>query len=195
MRKIYIFAPIFILSLIAVSIVMPAVTMSEHISEQVFRMHILANSDSAADQEVKLRVRDELLEISEDLFCNCQSADEAVRISQANIDLFASSAEKTLRSRGFADEVTVSVTKEYFDTRFYDNFTLPAGVYHALKVEIGEAKGHNWWCVMFPSVCISGCTEDFDESLTPQEREMIESGRYAVRFKVVEIVEKIKTKL
>lgn len=181
--------------IIICTIITPAISMSEDISSKVFRLHILANSNEDYDQELKLKVRDRILSVSDDLFSNCNSVEEAIKVSQDNIEFLKNTAQRVIAFYGYTYDTNVYVTKEYFDTREYDSFTLPAGVYDSLKIEIGQGKGRNWWCVMFPSVCISGCTDDFNETLTQQEKEMIESGKYVVRFKAVEIYEKIKNKL
>lgn len=193
-KTLFTFVPIMMCLILICSAVAPVIHMSEDISTKVFRLHILANSDEDYDQELKLRVRDKILLISENLFAQCSDVREAVKISQDNLDLLKNAAQKVIAFYGYTYDARVYVTKEYFNTRKYDNFTLPAGIYDSLKIEIGEGKGHNWWCVMFPSVCISGCTDDFDETLTQEEKEMIESGKYIVRFKAVEIYESIKSK-
>lgn len=194
-KKLFIFVPVFLCAVIAITAITPVITVSEDISSKVFRLHILANSDSDEDQALKLKVRDKILSVSEDLYGNCSSVEDAVNISKKNIKLFKETAQKVIAFYGYEYDTRVYVTKEYFNTRVYDDFTLPAGIYDSLKIEIGEGKGHNWWCVMFPSVCLSGCTDDFDETLTPEEQEMIKSGKYIVRFKAVEIYEKIKSKI
>ena len=182
MKKIFIFTPIFLICVIAICAVTPTVAMSEDISNNVLRLHIIANSDSAEDQALKLKVRDKVVSLSEALYADCSSLDEAIAVTSENLDIIRDTAQKTL----------AFITEEYFSTRYYDNFTLPAGMYNSIKIEVGEAKGKNWWCVMFPTVCISGCTDDFDETLTEEEKEMLTSGKYIVRFKAVEIYEKIK---
>ena len=89
----------------------------------------------------------------------------------------------------------MAVAKEYFSTRIYDDFTLPAGIYDSIKIVIGNGEGHNWWCVMFPQVCLSGCTKDLEDDLTDEEIKMIHSKDYIVKFKAVEIYEKLKYKI
>jgi len=194
-QRIYVFIPVFMISLILISMIAPTVNRSEHISENIFRLHILANSDTAEDQELKLKVRDKVLRLTEDLYTNCESVSDAVNVTHNNIGLIKETAQKVIAFYGYSYPARVYVTKEYFPTREYENFTLPAGIYDSLKIEIGEGKGHNWWCVMFPTVCLSGCTEDFSDTLTEEEIKMIESGHYVVRFKAVEIIEKIKSKI
>ena len=169
--------------------------MSEDISNNVLRLHIVANSDSRQDQMLKLKVRDKVLDYSKALYDNCNTANDAVKVSKDNIKNINEIAQKTLAFNSSDYEVKTYVTKEYFTTRYYDDFTLPAGKYNTIKIEIGEAKGKNWWCVMYPTVCLSGCTDDFNDTLTPDELKMIKSNKYRVRFKAVEIYEKIKQKI
>ena len=173
----------------------PTINKVENISENVFRLHIIANSDSEADQTLKLYVRDNILDLSKTLYDGCESVGDAVLITKNNIELITETAQKVLAFNHCEYEVKSVVTKEYFNTRYYDSFKLPAGEYNSLKIVIGEGKGKNWWCVMFPSVCLTGCTEDFQQSLTDEELEMLENDKYIVRFKAVEIYENIKSKL
>lgn len=193
-KKLLVFVPIFLCALLVVVSITPTITMSESISQKVFRLHILANSDSDEDQQLKLRVRDKILQESEKMFSSCNSVDEAINISRESIDKLKNISRQVIAYYNYDYDVRAYVTKEYFETREYDNFTLPAGIYDCLKIEIGQGKGHNWWCVMYPSVCISGCTDDFDSTLTEDEKRLIESDNYVIKFKVVEIYEKIKSK-
>lgn len=193
-KKLLVFVPIFLCALLVVVTITPTITMSESISQKVFRLHILANSDSDEDQQLKLRVRDKILQESEKMFSSCNSVDEAINISRESIDKLKNISRQVIAYYNYDYDVRAYVTKEYFETREYDNFTLPAGIYDCLKIEIGQGKGHNWWCVMYPSVCISGCTDDFDSTLTEDEKRLIESDNYVIKFKVVEIYEKIKSK-
>lgn len=194
-KRFFVFVPIFLASLIVITAITPVVSMSENISQKVFRLHILANSDEDYDQELKLKVRDKILSLSRDLYNDCHSVDDAVSAAKNNITLFRNEAQKVIAFYGYEYQAKVYVTREYFDTREYDDFVLPAGVYDSLKITIGEGKGHNWWCVMFPSVCISGCTDDFNETLTEDEIRLIKSNKFIPKFKIVEIYEKIKTKI
>ena len=194
-KKLFVFVPLFLVFTVIFTLITPAVAMSEDISTKVFRLHILANSDSEDDQKLKLKVRDKILSVSDKMYNNCATVDHAVNTAKNNIDLFESTAAKVIIDNGYTYPVKAYVTKEYFDTRKYDNFTLPAGEYDSLKIEIGSAKGHNWWCVIFPSVCISGCVDDFDKSLSNDEIKMITDGKYKYKFKVVEVYEKIKSKI
>ena len=192
MKKTLLFTSIFLSLIIISSVLSPCIKMSEDISEKVFRLHILANSDEDYDQNLKLKVRDEILKLSEDIYKNCSSVDDAIEIANSNLNRFKDTAKSVIKANGYSYDVKVFTAKEYFNTRHYNGFTLPAGIYNSLKIEIGEAKGHNWWCVMFPSVCISGCVSDFEDTLSNDEIEMIKSDKYIIRFKTVEIIEKIK---
>ena len=194
-KKGIIFTSIFLSLIIAVCSFTPIVNMSENISEKVFRLHILANSDEKYDQELKLKVRDEVLKHTEIIFSHCSSVKEAINSANSNMSEIAKTAQRVIYDNGYNYPVKAYTTNEYFNTRKYENFTLPAGVYSALKIEIGCGRGKNWWCVMFPAVCITGCSDEFNKSLTEEERKMIESDKYIIKFKAVEIYENIKNRL
>ncbi len=194
-KKIAVFVPVFLAFILFICSFVPLITTGESISNKVLRLHIIANSDSDYDQNVKLKVRDEVLKLSGDMFADCKTLEDAKNVSQNNIDLIQSIANNTLSSLGCSEAATVAVAKEYFSTRIYDDFTLPAGIYDSIKIVIGNGEGHNWWCVMFPQVCLSGCTKDLEDDLTNEEIKMIHSKDYIVKFKAVEIYEKLKYKI
>ena len=194
-KRIYLFVPIFLVFCILFSFLSPMIVTSENISQKVFRLHILANSDSAEDQNLKLGVRDYVLQKSASIFEDADSLEQAIEKANSNIDEFEKYAKQAIEKLGYDYPVSVKVDKEYFDTRTYDNFYMPAGVYNCLKIIIGEGKGHNWWCVMYPTVCISACTNDFDKVLTKEEKKMITSKKYIPKFKMLEIVNKLKNKI
>ncbi len=160
------------------------------ISEQVFRIHILANSDSADDQALKLKVRDAVIKKSEELFASAQNKSDAMKLAQENIDLLTRTAQEVVYSEDYTYPVTASVKTMYFNTRYYDNITMPSGIYDALQIRIGEAKGKNWWCVMYPSLCISSASKNvtLEEELTPSQFSIVSSdGKYQFRFKIIEV--------
>ena len=192
MKKIFVFTPIFLICVLIYSVFIPTVNKAERISDNVFRLHIIANSDSNDDQALKLLVRDKVLELSKTLYNGCETVSDAVMITENNLTEIKDTAQKVIAFNNYEYEAKAYVTEEYFDTRYYDNFKLPAGEYNSLKIIIGEGKGKNWWCVMFPSVCLTGCTEDFSQSLTDEEIKLLETDKYTVRFKAVEVYEKIK---
>ena len=166
------------------------------IRENVLRLHVLANSDSDEDQALKLKVRDALLAESERVFKNCTTEEEAVAEAEKHLDALEKVALQVIKDNGFDYSVRVEVAEMWFETRDYDEFSLPAGTYEALRVIIGEGKGKNWWCVMFPSICLpaaSGESKDFKGVLTDDTAEIVEQPkRYKARFKVVEIFEKAR---
>lgn len=196
-KTLKIFVPLFLVFVFMFSYIAPFIETSENISDQVFRLHILANSDSAEDQQLKLKVRDEILKKSETVFAFSNSLEETIELCKNNIALFQQTAEQCLKDNGSDYEVKVYVDKEYFNTREYDEITLPSGIYNALKIEIGQGKGHNWWCVMFPAICLSSVTDDeLNKYLSEDEQKLVNSdSKYEVRFKIVEIYEKVKSKI
>lgn len=191
-----IFIPLFLTFTIILGIAQPvvaAVKTSEDISNKVFRLHILANSNSTEDQNTKLMLKNFILENSKDVIGG-KTLDEAISNAKNNRKEITEMCNEYLKSIGIDYKVVVSVVKEYFKTRVYDDFTLPAGKYSSLKIELGEAKGHNWWCIVFPSVCLSACTESMNDYLNEDEMKLV-SNTYSPKFKVVEIYESAKEKI
>ena len=196
MKFVKIFVPVFMSLVLFLGVAQPvvgAVKTSEHISNKVFRLHILANSDSTDDQNIKLMLKNYILENTQDIIGG-KSLDEAIENAKNNTKEIIDMCNDYLKSKGFDYKVKVNVVKEYFKTRVYDDFTLPAGKYNSLKIEIGEGKGHNWWCIVFPSVCLSACTESMSDYLTDDEMSLV-SNTYSPKFKIVEIYESTKEKI
>lgn len=137
---------------------------STNLSDAVFRLHVIANSDSDKDQALKLKVRDALLEFMNNICSNCSTKDEAISLAIKHEADFQKIAEQTIIDNGYNYSVKININNFYFPTKNYGDISLPAGLYDALRVEIGEAKGQNWWCVMFPSLCFidisSGVVDD-----------------------------------
>ena len=159
------------------------------IRENTLRLHILANSDSPADQALKLKIRDAVLSHSGELFSGCDTRQKMVGAAQEQLSDIQRIAEQTAMHNGYDLPVTVSVTDMFFETRRYDNVLLPAGTYTAVRIELGEAAGKNWWCVLYPPLCVSAAQTGFTEeeaqisdSLLQQE----ELPLYRVRLAVVE---------
>ncbi len=173
---------------------LPFETECKEISNEVFRLHILANSDAEFDQELKLKVRDKVLEYTESLFENSHSKEEAENAVSDNLQEICNVALKEVRNNGYDYGVTAEITNMYFTTRYYDSYTLPSGMYDALRITIGSGEGHNWWCVMYPSVCISS-EENQDkaakEALNENQYDIVKNEQYEYKFKIVEIFEKI----
>lgn len=196
MKFVKIFVPVFMSLVLFLGIAQPvvgAVKTSEHISNKVFRLHILANSDSTKDQNIKLMLKNYILENTQDIIGG-KTLNEAIENAKNNTKEITDMCNEYLKSKGFDYKVKVNVVKEYFKTRVYDDFTLPAGRYNSLKIEIGEGKGHNWWCIVFPSVCLSACTESMGDYLTDDEMDLV-SNTYSPKFKIVEIYESTKEKI
>lgn len=161
----------------------------------ILRLHIIANSDSEEDQFIKLEIRDKLLTASNGLFESAGNKEQAIKTVNDNTDVFIYAAQSVLKEYGKNQPVSIDVGRAYFDTREYENFTLPAGEYDAVRVLIGKAEGKNWWCVMFPSMCIPAAEKEhkLTEAVDPLSAEIAENApRYEMRFKIVEWYEKVK---
>lgn len=169
-----------------------------NIRNSVLRMHIIANSDSTEDQAVKLQVRDAVLAAGKDLFDGSLTAADAENILESDKQALQSAAETVLRENGFSYGVRVEIGKDFFNTRTYDEkVTLPAGEYEAVRVILGEGKGKNWWCVMFPPLCLPAAEADaqMEDVLPENEAEITENRpQYEARFKIIELFEKLSEK-
>lgn len=158
----------------------------EKLRNDVFRLHVIANSDSDADQSVKLQVRDMLLEITKDRIGDAADKNAVEAYFEKNSGELTEKVNAFLAEKGFDYGAKISISRSYFETREYDGNTLPAGDYDALKVVLGKGDGRNWWCVMFPPLCVSAA--DGDE-LPPSEYKFMQSGGgtgYRIKLKVVE---------
>ena len=171
----------------------------EEIYDTVVRLHVLANSDSEEDQALKLRVRDAVLDATSPLVKDCTSQEEAVEILSAHIPDLESAAAAVIRQEGYDYPVTVLLGEEEYPTRIYESCAFPAGTYVSLRVCIGNAEGQNWWCCLFPPLCLSAATAKQDNEdafiqvgLTKDQYGIItETGKtkYKVRFKILEVIE------
>lgn len=168
---------------------------SEEIRSDVLRLHVIANSDSSVDQNLKLRLRDYILEEGEDIFDGSVNVENAVKKIEPKLAELEKSAETFVKNAGFDYDVKITLSNEYFTTRTYESVTLPAGKYLALRVVIGSGEGHNWWCVMFPPMCVPAADkkDEIENVFTDKEIKLVESKpKYEPRFKVVEIYEQIR---
>lgn len=191
MKTFKVFVPVFLLLVIVTSCLTSDITLAESISDKVLRLHILANSDSTEDQNIKLGLKNYFLDNTKELFSG-KTIEENITIAENNKEQIENICNNYLKSYGKTAFVTIE--KEFFKTRVYDDFTLPAGVYNSIKITIDEGKGHNWWCIVFPSVCLNACSEAMSEYLTDDEMELVTSG-YTPKFKIIEIYEKLKDRL
>ena len=136
----------------------------QRLREELIRLHVVAASDSDEDQALKLRVRDAVVESLEDALADLTDAEQAKAYLQENLPKIENLANQVLQEAGCTDTVQVSLAVEEFATRVYDTFTLPAGLYDSLRIIIGEGEGHNWWCVVFPSLCIPATSDGFEDT-------------------------------
>lgn len=181
-------------------------TVSEDLSNNVFRLHILANSDSEEDQNLKLLVRDNVLSYMKEIASNVSSKEEVVKLLDSHLDDFHDIAHDTIVNAGYDYDVHLSIGKFDFPTKVYGDISLPAGMYDALRIEIGDAEGHNWWCVMFPTLCFvdvsSGSLDEdskeiLESSLNDEEFELIseDNGVFNFKFKLLEFFENMRISL
>ncbi len=131
------------------------------LNEQLIRLHVVANSDSERDQAIKLQVRDAVIGSLSDAMADVADIDQARAYIRENLPKIEKAANDTLKALGCDETAVASLKEEVFDTRYYDTFTLPAGIYEALRITIGEGEGKNWWCVVFPTLCAPATTEGF----------------------------------
>ena len=165
------------------------------VREDCFRLHIIANSDSEEDQRLKLQVRDGILKNTAELFSGAGSKKDAMEICRSEEDTIKKYAERVISREGYGYEIRIETGKAYFPTRTYEKYTLPAGEYDALKIIIGKGEGENWWCVMFPSLCLPTFmkTDGLSDVLAEDEIKLIEKNpKYEIRFWIVEKIQKLK---
>ncbi len=178
-----------------------ATSISQGLGENIFRLHILANSDSEEDQTLKLKVRDAILEYMKTLTDDMSDKQAVIELSRQHMQDFQEIAERVIFENRYDYSVNIEIGNFYFPTKYYGNISLPAGNYDALKIQIGEAKGQNWWCSLFPPLCFvsisSGVVEEegeqyLKENLSDEEFEIISSSSSDIefKFKIVELMNK-----
>ena len=171
------------------------------VRRDVLRMHVIANSDSDEDQILKLKVRDAVLNEGEEIFDGSLTSANAEKLLSPQKERLEETAREVIRKNGFDYDVRLEIGKDFFSTRTYDDrITLPAGEYEAVRVIIGEGKGKNWWCVMFPPMCLPAAESSDDaelqDILSEDELKVVESNpKFEPRFKIIEIYEKLTQKL
>ena len=171
----------------------------EQLSQSVIRLHVIANSDSQADQALKLRVRDRVLEQAQELYPEGATLDQARAILEDNLNLLAAAGRAAVEEEGADYPVTAQITQCWFPTKEYEDFALPAGEYTALRVVIGEGAGQNWWCVAFPPLCLGAASETVEEAaqagrFTDDQAALMtgETQGYVLKFKAIELWEGLK---
>ena len=172
---------------------------SESISDSILRVHIIANSDSKKDQDFKLKVRDMVQNICYNIYedNDTSTLEQAEKIASDNLDYIRECVQKEAYAEGFDYTVKAELVNMYFTNRTYGDITLPAGYYDAVRIILGEGKGHNWWCVMFPPICISACenTAEISDVLSEKQTETVTDSSYKYKFKIYEIYCDISEKL
>ena len=176
---------------------------STDIQNSVFRLHVIANSDSKEDQNLKYKVRDALIEYMNSISKNVSSKEEAIKIANKNKNKFYDIAKKVVSDNGFNYNINIKIGNFSFPTKTYGDISLPSGYYDALRVEIGSASGQNWWCVMFPSLCFVDVShgivpeeskKDLKSNMEEEEYNLISSDslEFKLKFKLVELFENAK---
>lgn len=171
----------------------------EELADRIIRFHVIANSDSQADQALKLEVRDRVLDQAEDLYPEGATLEEARQALEGHLSALAAAGRAVVEEEGYNYPVTAQLTRCWFPTKEYERFALPAGEYTALRIVIGEGEGQNWWCVAFPPLCLGAASETVDEaaeagyfskdqvSLVTEENE-----GYVLKFKGMELLGQLR---
>ena len=176
---------------------------SYNLSDSVFRLHIIANSDSSADQELKLKVRDNIIEYMNTLTSSSSDKKDVISMVNNHLDSFKEIALNTIKENGYNYDVNIEIGNFHFPTKSYGDISFPAGNYDALKIEIGDAIGQNWWCVLFPPLCFvnssTGVVPDdskntLKENINSESYEIISEGNNSndntsdikIKFKIIE---------
>lgn len=198
----YSFILIILLSVyIFISAISYVTAVSSDLENSIFRLHVIANSDSTEDQNLKYIVRDNLIAYMNEISLDSKNKEEAIEIAKEHIDEFHNIARKTIIDNGFDYDVTVEIGNFDFPTKHYGDISIPAGYYDALRVKIGDAKGQNWWCVMFPPLCFvnvsSGIVPEeskelLESELNDEEYDIIsnkDSSEIKFKFKLIELLQ------
>ncbi len=184
--------------------IMPQDSLQQDLSGKLLRFHCIANSDDPQDQQLKLKVKDAVTGYLSGCLAGADSKEDAGRIISGRLDEISSRAQEVIRREGYDYPVTVAMGRYEFPVKSYGDITLPAGDYDALRVVIGEGKGKNWWCVMFPPLCFidvahgqadAKTKEELSKVLTDKEIEQISTDKPQIRLKGVEIIENIASKV
>lgn len=196
MKKILTLAITFIV--LTITLALLPVHGEAEIYDNVIRLHVLANSDSEEDQTLKLKIRDALLTEVADMTCECKTIEQAQRAVEENMEKLLSVAAECVGENGYNYPVSIELGRESYPTRNYESFCFPSGDYISLRVKIGEAEGKNWWCVLFPPLCVSAASELRTEDalvnvgFTGEQYRIITDSHnttYNVRFKILETIE------
>lgn len=159
----------------------------QQLQDALIRFHVVANSDSTEDQQIKLQVRDAVIGSLQQELEQIRDVNAAKAYLQENLPKIQTIANETLKRAGVSELAVVSLCRERFGTRDYETFTLPAGVYESLRIIIGEGKGHNWWCVAFPALCLPATSEGFETAAVSSGfsetlSQTLSGGEHEIRF-------------
>ena len=201
-KKIIIIFALLILYLL-ISIFSYSNAVSQDISNNVFRLHVIANSNSSEDQNLKYLVRDELINYMNSISSNISSKQEAINLIEKNKNVFYKIAKQIISDNGFDYDIDIEIGNFSFPTKTYGDISLPAGFYDALRIKIGNSSGQNWWCVMFPTLCFvdldngivpEDSKSNLQDNLKEEEYNLISSNNleFKLKFKLVEFFENAK---
>lgn len=175
---------------------------SSSLSDSVFRLHVIANSDSDEDQNLKYIVRDKLISYMNEQCKDFSNKHEVIQYSQNHLNELKKIAENAIYEQGFSYPVTIEIGNFEFPTKTYGDISFPAGYYDALRVKIGESNGQNWWCVMFPPLCFINTTngivpdtskKTLEQNLSEENYQIIsdtDNSGFQIKFKLIEFFEK-----
>lgn len=193
--------PLYALSLLVATLLIAVIPTDAEakIYEDTIRLHILANSDTKEDQALKLEIRDRILEKYGVMLSASKSVEQAKNEMEELLQIIEQDATTWIHELGYDYEVRATLSEEWYDTREYEDFTLPAGYYTSLRVIIGDGDGKNWWCVMYPPLCTEIATErapgdDFVIDYSKEEISLIQGGKYNVKFKILEDLSRVFSK-
>lgn len=197
-----------ILLLLCIFILISAISyvdaVSTDIADSVFRLHVIANSDSNEDQALKYKVRDAILKYMNSITQDCNSKEDAIVLAQTHKDDFYNIAKEVIKENGYDYDVNIYIGKFDFPTKSYGDISFPAGTYDCLRIEIGKSKGQNWWCVMFPPLCFVDVTSGvvpneskniIQNNLTEEEYSIIseqKSPDIQLKFSLIEMFQNLK---
>ena len=197
MRKILLFCSVMFLTVMVIGLL--PVSGEERIYDDVIRLHVLANSDSEEDQALKLKVRDGVIAKVGELLEGCEGREEAEAVlsREESLSEIEKAAAEVIAGEGYGYAVSVSLGEEKYPRRTYESLCFPSGVYTSLRVRIGEAEGQNWWCVLFPRLCLGAATKGNEDAFvhagfTPDQYKIVtdtDQPEYEVRFKILEMIE------
>lgn len=199
----YILVPALFLSAVMLCLLFAGERDAAAVRQGVVRFHVVAESDSAEDQQLKLKVRDGVFSLIRTLFADCNDREEALWTARENQDLLQREAERILRENGSLEAVTVEVGDRFFPTKSYGALSFPAGNYQAVSIRIGEGRGRNFWCVLYPALCIApavaedDAVEELVAAVGEQETEFLQKStqKQQIKFLLVEWFEQIVEKI